>query len=190
MTRLRWIAMALMLGFFAYPAFFTSPANATLIIPVGLSQITSASDVIVSGVVLDKTSYMENGRIYTDVAIATMEFIKSSGGQQPEELIVTTLGGRVGDLEMEVNGVPQLESDQEVVLFLVNRRDKLFIYGLHYGLCRVTINPKTDTQMVTGSLFSARTFQNPQTKSLALNPLPPGGEELGAFFSRIRAEIK
>jgi len=174
--------------FFPILLFFFSapPLSATTVIPVSLTQLTQNVDTIVAGVVLETHAYWDDGRIYTDITIETMEFLKHPTPHRPETIVVRTLGGQVGDMRMEVHGVPRLEADEEVLLFL-NRHDGTYaIYGLYYGLCHIETDPENDSQKVTGPIFRARTTQSLNTKALSLNPLPPHGEGLEPFFQRVR----
>ena len=167
-----------------------STSQASLIVPVGFHRMSTSAHTIVAGMVRSRHTYWDQGRIYTDITLETMEFLKHPDADRPQEIVVTLLGGEVGDTRMDVSGSPTLFKGQEVVLFLMRHNEKYTVFGLSYGLCHVAIDPATDTQMVYGPVFQTRTFQNiPQTKSISLNPLPPQGEELHSFFKRIRMEL-
>lgn len=175
--------------FFSILLFFLSvfPLSATTVIPVSLDRLTANVDTIVAGVVRQTHAYWDEGRIYTDVVLETMEFLKHPSAERPATLVVKTLGGQIGDLRMEVHGAPELEVDEEMVLFLKNNDATYTIYGLYYGLCHIETDPvEASRKIVTGPLFRARTTQDVNTKALSLNPLPPRGEGLEAFFQRVR----
>ncbi|VVS95029.1 hypothetical protein [Desulfoluna spongiiphila] len=179
---------------FRYAAFFSillflfsvPTTSATTVIPVSLTQLTQKVDTIVAGVVRETHAYWDEGRIYTDVTLETMEFLKHPTAHRPETIVVRTMGGQIGDMRMEVHGVPDLALDEEVVLFLRQHGEDYTIYGLYYGLCRIETNPDDASQSVTGPVFRARTTQSADTKALSLNPLPPNGEALDSFFQRVR----
>lgn len=182
MAPVRYAAfLSILLFFFSVP----SP-SATTVIPVSLTQLTQKVDTIVAGVVRDTHAYWDEGRIYTDVTLETMEFLKHPTAQRPETIVVRTMGGQIGDMRMEVHGVPDLHVDEEVVLFLRQHDEDYTIYGLYYGLCRIETDPDDASQSVTGPVFRARTTQSAETKALSLNPLPPNGEALDLFFQRVR----
>lgn len=175
--------------FFSILLFFLSvfPLSATTVIPVSLDRLTANVDTIVAGVVQETHAYWDEGRIYTDVVLETMEFLKHPTAERPDTLVVRTLGGQVGDLRMEVHGTPGLTVGEEVVLFLKKSDTAYTIYGLYYGLCRIEGDPvERSRKIVTGPLFRARTTQDMDTMALSLNPLPPRGEGLDAFFQRVR----
>lgn len=162
------------------------PTSATTIIPVSLTELTGKVDTIVAGVVRESHAYWDEGRIYTDITVETMEFIKHPTPDRPREIVIQCLGGQVGDMRMEVHGVPLLQVNEEAVLFLMRHEDTYTIYGLHYGLCRIETNLQNATQKVSGPVFRTRTTQDQATMALSLNPLPPHGEGLDAFFQRVR----
>ncbi|WP_300667591.1 hypothetical protein [Desulfoluna sp.] len=174
--------------FFLIPLLFFFPPSlsATTVLPVSLTQLTEKADTIVAGVVQESQAYWDEGRIYTDITIETMEFLKHPTPDRPTVIVVRTLGGQVDDMRMEVHGVPRLKVDDEVILFLKKDDQAYTIFGLYYGLCRIETDPLDATQRVSGPLFRARTTQSLNTKALRLNPLPPQGEGLDAFFQRVR----
>ena len=169
---------------------FCSSASATIVLPISLAQLTQRTDTIVTGVVTETRSYWNQGQIFTDVTIETMEYLKHPDTTRPDQLVITTLGGQVEDLRMDVDGVPQFAPDQEGVFFLKKKGETLTIFGLHYGLCRIYTDPATGTQKVGGTLYQARTNQDISTMALSLNPLPPQGELLSSLFQRIRTHLE
>ena len=161
-------------------------AHATIVIPAPLQKLTKDSDTIVAGVVRETRSYWDQGRIYTDVIIDTMEYIKHPDASRPTTLIIKNLGGQIEDLRLDVDGVPQFAVDDEAVFFLHKTDDTYTIYGLHYGLVSVTTDPQTDTQRATGAVFQNRTTMGSQGEAQVINPLPPDGEKLSDFMTRVK----
>ncbi len=182
MTPFRHLLSLFILSFFLYGG----SVSATSVIPISLSQLTEKADTIVTGIVIETHAYWNEGRIYTDTAIETMEFFKHPTPDQPPVIPITSLGGQIGERRMVVHGVPRMIPGEEVLLFLMKQGETYTIYGLHYGLCRIYIDPESASQRITGPLFYARTTQSLSTQSLRLNPLPPHGERLEIFFQRIR----
>ncbi|GEM_PF-1772746 len=166
------------------------PASATTIIPVSLTQLTEKVDSIVAGVITETHSYWENGRIYTDATVETMEFLKHPTSERPHRIVVKSLGGEVEHTRMHVDGVPKLEPDTEVVLFLIEHQGKYIIYGLHYGLCMVEPDYDAQSQRVSGPVFQVQTTRNLTTMALTRNPLPTGGERIDLFFERVRRLVQ
>jgi hypothetical protein len=94
----------------------TSLPNATaLVIEKNLNEMTTEADIIVTGKVVNKESYWENGKIFTDVTISVGQKIK---GRPENEIIVQVQGGVVGDIYSQVSDVPLFEDKEEVLLFL------------------------------------------------------------------------
>ena len=95
---------------------FTSVPNAaTLVIEKSLNDMTTEADSIVTGKVVNKESYWENGKIFTDVTVSVGEKIK---GRPENEIKVKVQGGIVGDVYAQVSDVPLFEDNEEVLLFL------------------------------------------------------------------------
>lgn len=86
-----------------------------LVIEKSLKQITIESDTIITGKVVNKESYRENGKIFTDVTVLVEENIK---GKTENKIIVQVPGGVVGDIYAQVSDVPLFENNEDVLLFL------------------------------------------------------------------------
>lgn len=171
--------------------FLSAPLiSATTIIPVSLTQLTERVDTIVAGVITETHAYWENGRIYTDATVETLEFLKHPTTERPHRIVVKSLGGEVEHTRMHVDGVPELVPDTEVVLFLIEHQGKYIIYGLHYGLCVVEPDYEAMSQRVSGPVFRAQTTRNLTTMAFTLNPLPSNGERVDLFFERVRRLVQ
>lgn len=95
---------------------FTSVPNAAaLVIEKSLNDMTTEADIIVTGKVVNKESYWENGKIFTDVTVLVGEKIK---GSPKNEIKVQVRGGIVGHVYAQVSDVPLFEDNEEVLLFL------------------------------------------------------------------------
>jgi len=86
-----------------------------LVVKKNLEQMTIESDTIITGTVVNKESYWENGKIFTDVTISVGENIK---GKTENKIIIQVPGGVVGDIYAQVSDVPMFENNEEVLLFL------------------------------------------------------------------------
>ncbi len=95
--------------------FSSVPNVAALVIEKSLNDLTAEADSIVTGKVVNKESYWENGKIFTDVTISVGENIK---GKPENKIIVQVQGGVVGDIYAQVSDVPLFENNEEVLLFL------------------------------------------------------------------------
>jgi hypothetical protein len=91
------------------------PNAAALVIKKSLKDMTIESDDIITGKVINKESYWENGKIFTDVTVSVGQNIK---GKPENKIIVQVPGGVVGDIYAQVSDVPLFEDKEEVLLFL------------------------------------------------------------------------
>ena len=93
----------------------TVPNAVSLVEEKSISDLTKDSDNIITGKVLGKESYWENGNIFTNVIVSADRHIKGNSGNQ---VTVKVRGGTVGDIYAEVSDVPLFDDNEEVLLFL------------------------------------------------------------------------
>lgn len=101
----------------AIAASLAVPAGATTLRRMGLEELVAGNKTIVVGQVLDARSYWNKDKtfILTDVRIAVNETIK---GNAQNEVKVTLMGGRVGDLTTLIVGGAELIPGKSYLLFL------------------------------------------------------------------------
>lgn len=113
--------------------FFTVAAiQATTVQRLTLEDLVKKAHHIVSGrVKQSRTYWSSNGKmILTDFTIEVDESIK---GQSSGLLQVTTIGGKIGTLELHVSGMPAFEKDENVVLFTEPSGPYEVVLGLGQG---------------------------------------------------------
>ena len=97
---------------------FTSSASATLIDALDLTDLTrSADDIAVFRVLETQARWDDRGRIVTDAALRVDEVWKGDA-TIGSVMVVTRLGGDIGDLGMRVAGEPAYETGARIVVFL------------------------------------------------------------------------
>jgi hypothetical protein len=109
------IALVLCLG---ASLFIASRLEAATVWRLSLEELVAKADLIVVATVSEQTSrWNKYGRIVTDVTLAVDQPIKgdTSNGEQ---LVVTTLGGTIGELLMKVEGSARFVSGSSVLVFL------------------------------------------------------------------------
>jgi hypothetical protein len=119
--------------------FFAHPAAAEITPVWSLEELSSFATLVVSGRITDVTSQWDpavNG-LYTYAAIDVDETLK---GAPTGPIVVKLLGGRLGDIEMRVEGQARLEIGATVALWLEARpRDgTLYSAGLWQGVWSIT----------------------------------------------------
>lgn len=95
-----------------------SMLRATTVQPPTFNELVNQSDCIVRAVVKSVTAeYARPGsrRIVTKVELGVKEVI---AGMPAEPLVLTLLGGRIGDEEMILEGAPQFRVGEEDILFV------------------------------------------------------------------------
>ena len=91
------------------------PNAGALVKEKSLSDFAIGSDSIITGKVINKESYWEDGNIFTYVTVSANEHIK---GKSDSQFKVKVPGGTVGNVHAEVSDVPTFGENEEVLLFL------------------------------------------------------------------------
>jgi hypothetical protein len=92
-------------------------AHATSFAELTVEDMTDASSSIIQGSVLEVwTELGEGGRVWTRARVRVDQQLKGVG--LPDEIVVDTLGGTVGDLTMTVHGSPRFSKGEQLFLFL------------------------------------------------------------------------
>ena len=131
-----------------------SPAHALMEIPMSFSDLVERADEIVVGTVLEMTSMErfigDHERVVTDVSLGDLEVIK--GETENAEMVVTQLGGQVGDVVEWYPGLPLLRMERRYVVFLI-RTDDLGL-AMPIGLQGLFV-VETDSQRTVDVVTSA-----------------------------------
>ncbi len=101
----------------ALAASLAAPADATTLRRMGVEELVAANQAIVVGQVSDVRSYWNKDRsfILTDVRIAVNDVLKGNVG---DEVTVTLMGGRVGEVTTLILGGAELLPGKSYLLFL------------------------------------------------------------------------
>lgn len=127
-------------------------------IKMSIKELTTKSDLIIVGKVIDATSKWAGDRsnIYTYVTINVEEFIK--GSQLTNEILVQVLGGAIKDegIASLVSEMPSFQKGERVVLFLERSHSPKYFLVLtgRYGKFKVT--PDNQIEGRSASLESFR----------------------------------
>ncbi len=92
---------------------------------MSFSDLVERADEIVVGTVLEMTSterfFGDFERVVTDVSLVDLEVIKGETGVA--EMVVTQLGGQVGDVIEWYPGLPSFEMERRYLVFLIRTDD-------------------------------------------------------------------
>lgn len=117
----------------AAAAMVTPAARALTVIPPTFEELVSTAEIVidgeVTGVRAELSSYQGRPLVYTFVAIRVLDVLKGAPGGSIELRI---LGGTVGDVTLQVSGVPK---------FKVGERNLFFIEGNGEIFCPLVAVP-------------------------------------------------
>jgi len=136
-SRVRGRSIAAGLAGFGLLVAAAAPASATTLRKMDLPELVATADRIVDARAVDSVVYWDADglQIFTDT---TFEVISEAKGQGPATLVVSLLGGRIGEADMQAEGAPIFSIGDEVVLFALDRGDgKNNLVGYTQGVMRV-----------------------------------------------------
>ncbi len=116
---------------------FLGSAIATTMVPMDLNDLVGlSSDVVVGKVIAKTAAWNPSGScIVTDYLISVERSLKTT---QSGTMMLRAHGGEVGDDGIMVDGVPEFEIGDLVVLFLDQRHPEIFpVTGLQQGVFRL-----------------------------------------------------
>ncbi len=107
-------------------------ARATTVQPLELQDLVKKAHHIVAGKVRNSRTYWSDNRklIFTSYTIEVDESLK---GRPPRTFELTTIGGKIGDLELQVSGMPSFAKDENVVVFTESSGPYEVVMGLGQG---------------------------------------------------------
>ena len=131
----------------------TSSARALTEPPMRFSALIERANDIVVGTVFDMNSlerfFGDYARVVTDVSLVDLQVVK--GETEETEMVVTQLGGQVGDVVEWYPGLPAFEMDRRYLVFLVRTDLDLAVpIGLQ-GLYVIETDPLRALEVVTSA---------------------------------------
>jgi hypothetical protein len=162
-------------------------AGATTVIRQGLDKLTAENESVLQGRVTGIHSYWnaDHSFILTDVTLEPTASLK--GALETEEVVLTLMGGTVGDLTTLIIGGPELVPGSEYLLF-VNREDlpgapaRLTVRDLAQGVFDVVDTP-------AGRRAVSQAIQHPLLPDEQGLVDPPGGVE-GMPVDELAREVR
>ncbi len=121
---------------------------------VKLQDLSVGADVIVTGKVTQQSSSWneDNTRIYTRATIQVEEYLKgiNNGGS----VVVTYLGGEVGDIGETYSHMPRFQDNEEVLVFLKKdeKNSGYKVFNGENGKISVVNDPKTGEKVTTSNV--------------------------------------
>jgi hypothetical protein len=109
-----------------------APLHATSVQRLSLDELVSRSHSIVQGDILSSNTYRSaDGKlILTSYTVQVEDTLKGSAAGT---VMVTTIGGQIGNTVLHVSGMPVFQTGEKAVLFLEQTGKYTTVFGLNQG---------------------------------------------------------
>jgi hypothetical protein len=189
----RYLLAGLALGFSLLPLHLP----ATTVEAPDIDSLISQSDYVVRAVVKSATAEWREhaGRRYigTRVELEIREVVK---GTPPSPLVLDLIGGRIGEDELAIQGMPKFHVGDENVLFVHGDKQKMLpLVALMHGVYPIVREAGSGEAYVLRSnglpLYGAQEVSLPMNKLSAVKQQNPSARPLtaGAFIRQIRDRV-
>tara|TARA_R110002167_G_scaffold282461_1_gene487711 strand:+ start:37 stop:672 length:636 start_codon:yes stop_codon:yes gene_type:complete len=158
---------------FTLVALSTPGLRATSVLPPEFEELVQESDFVVRGrVTAVESAWQVTGKSRVIVTKVSVEVLELIAGEAPSPLVLTMLGGKVGEQEMVVEGAPRFAVGEEDILFVQgNGRQVSPLTRMMHGRYRV------EKDAATGRSYVARNNGDPLTETSEVAPLTHAPDE-------------
>jgi hypothetical protein len=170
---MRWAAIVGLIGIWLLAAI--APVRAAVLVALDLSQLVEQSDFVVVARPETQSSRFSKGLIVTDVTLRVSRVLK--GTTLPgATLIVTHLGGSVGQLALDVPGAAHFAQEQSAIAFLrrTEGRPELQVVGMSQGVLPI-LGEGPNAQVAPGGAGAA--LMQPDKVTGALKEIVPSAPQ-------------
>jgi hypothetical protein len=119
-----------------------------------IESLSKGADVVLTGKVVQQNSKWneDRSRIYTDATIQVEEYLK--GNTNEGSIVVTYLGGEVGDVGEFYSHMPRFEDDEEILVFLkIDRKTSSYkVFNGEEGKLSIVYDKNTGEKVTTSSV--------------------------------------
>lgn len=131
----RPVPLLLALGVWLAVAATPPPASAVSPLPKTFDQLAREAEIVVVGTITQIQGVrLPSGHIASDLTLSVLKVAKSSKAV-PATLVVRTLGGKVGDMELVIPGAPRFAQGETVLLFVRGNLTEMFPFvGVQQGV--------------------------------------------------------
>jgi hypothetical protein len=166
-------------------AFVVPRLRATTVEPPSFDTLVSRSDYVVRAVITSATSEWKEAEgkpyISTHFELQLSEAIK---GTPPSPLTLDLLGGKIGEVEFKLSGMPMLEVGDECILFVYGAERKLYpLVAMMHGVYPILREAKTGKSYVLRAngmpLYAAADVSLPMDRPSAALKQSAGGFHRG-----------
>jgi len=146
-TIMRLLCVLLIVGGFLFASFAQLTSSE-------VESMSKNADLIITGKVTQQSSSWneDNTRIYTRATIQVEEYLKGNNNSGP--VIVSYLGGEVGEVGEMYSHMPRFEDNEEVLVFLKKdeKSTNYKVFNGEEGKINVIIDPKTGEKVTTSNV--------------------------------------
>ena len=122
-------------------------ASATTLVPLSFTDLAHQSVAVARLRCVSSQTLWDRGEIWTDTHFQVVERYK---GALEFAITVRTLGGRSGNFNSHVDGVPAFHPGEEVYLFLWGQPGEPYrVLGWSQGTFRIARNPQSGEEKIT-----------------------------------------
>ena len=173
--------------------FAANAAQALILQPLSVEELSRRADVIVQGVVSNKVClHDDQGRIYTRIELQVSEVLK--GTNVSGSLTVVHGGGTVGNHRQEVSGQAGFTAGEEIVgFFVLNPRGEAVVVGLCQGKFEVWRDARNGERLARNIFHGAAPPENAATSAVrqtTSTPQSPAPLRLSDLKARIQQALK
>ena len=166
----------------------SAQARASVLIRLNLENLVVHADAIVEAEVISTRSFWTADRrsILTETTLRVDRGLRGPAAGQT--IKVRSLGGKVGEVRMQIAGAPRLLEGQRMVLFLTERQGHRWVLGMNQGvfdLVRGADGKSVVKQRLRGAALVEKT--GGVLKPVKVHPMT---EEAGPFLDRVRQTQK
>ena len=141
--------------------FIAWSAQATMVKPMSVEELTSEASAVVEGQAVESWSSWNavHSRIYTFTRVKVSKTLK---GTQTETIVVKQLGGSADGYTQHVSGVRAMQTGEDALLFLrpsEARDGTMVVVGLMQGHFRYSRDAKTGSTIVNNGVLGAEEMQ-------------------------------
>jgi hypothetical protein len=171
---------------------FTAAASATTVVPITFEELVDSSHEIFIGEVVSRQSrWVDTREGRAIVTLVTFKIDEGLKGGLQTQTSLEFLGGTVGDVTLEVTGMPEFHVGDRDVVFVGSRSAISPLVGFMYGRFRIARDPERgniDTvRMYDGrALVTISALGRPQTQSLRAVPSLALADFRAQVVSRVR----
>jgi len=119
-----------------------------------IENLSKGADVVLTGKVVQQNSSWneDRSRIYTNATIQVEEYLK--GNTNEGSIVVTYLGGEVGDVGELYTHMPKFEDDEEILVFLKRdqRTSRYKVFNGEEGKLSIVYDKNTGEKVTTSNV--------------------------------------